>query len=106
MSLEKSVNCRKNEQKASCDKFFKNFVSRCAKFVLWDEGQPPFVFELKCGMRCGRKTTPRTRNLLGEFAAFGMLTLNRPKVKSFLPLKFEPKQTKKKDTSKPDSACL
>ena len=43
-----------------------------------------------CGMRCGRKNTPRTRNLLGEFAVGGMLTLNRQKVKSFLPSKIEP----------------
>ena len=46
--------------------------------------------ENDCGMRCGRKNTPRTRNLLGEFAVGGMLTLNRQKVKSFLPPKFEP----------------
>ena len=33
--------------------------------------------ENDCGMKCGRKNTPRTRNLLGEFAVGGMLTLKR-----------------------------
>jgi len=35
------------------------------------------------------KILPEQRNLLGEFAVGGMLTLNRLKVKSFLPSKFE-----------------
>lgn len=42
-------------------------------------------FENDCGMKCGRKKLPEQRNLLGEFAAAGMLTLYPQKVKSFCP---------------------
>ena len=48
-------------------------------------------------MQCGRKNTPRTSNLFGEFAVGGTSTLNRQKVKSLLPSKYEPQQTRKQD---------
>ena len=72
---------------------FKHFVALSSGNYLFFGTLISTVFmysENDCGMKCGRKNTPRTRNLLGEFAVGGMLTLKQQKVKSFLLSKFEP----------------
>ena len=65
-----------------------------------------FVKVTGLDLRCSGKNTSLTRNLFGELAVGGVLTLNRLKIKFFLSSKFEPQYTKKKDTSKLDSVCL